>query len=321
MRWGYCCIALGLPDGTTAHTVTVTNLRKIPNREDRISRLGRLARENLSNTIRILRYNKAHQVQMYRFSSQLVPLATHEEAEGWRYWEELMTELALVGEIVKETNMRVSTHPGQHTVINSPVKSVWELAQRDLDYHNRILSGMGLGPEALMVVHVGGAYGERKEAAQRFIDRFRQLPDEVRNRLVVENDDRSFDIGEVLDICQSIGRPMVLDIHHHRVLSRGKKLEQMLPEIFATWEGVVPKVHFSSPKTATDPRSHADYVELEDFLGFFELCEGRDFDAMIEAKQKDLALFRLREEAKAVLGEAIVPLDSGNLEWVAHKMD
>lgn len=301
MRWGYCCLSLGLPDATTSHTVTVTNLRKIPEREDRISRLRRIALENLENTVRLLRYNQAYQVQMYRFSSQLVPLATHEETAGWNYCEDLGEALRRVGEVVRETGIRVSTHPGQHTVINSPVKSVWELARKDLDYHQSILQGMGLGTDAVMVVHVGGAYGDREESGQRFIRRFRELPEEVRDRLVVENDDRSFSIGDVLKICQAIGRPMVLDVHHHRVLSRGESLERLLPEIFASWEGVVPKVHFSSPKSETDPRSHADDVEPEDFMDFYRICDGRDFDAMIEAKRKDLALFKLRDQVSSLL--------------------
>lgn len=321
MRWGYCCIAMGLPDATTAHTITVANLRKIAAKEDRISRVTRLAQENLANTIRLLRYNRAYNIDMYRFSSQLVPLATHEELTGWNYREVLQAELAGVGQVVQETQMRVSTHPGQHTVVNSPVKSAWELARKDLDYHQTILDGMGLGPEAVMVVHVGGAYGDRLESAQRFIRRFRQLPQEVQNRLVVENDDRSFSIGDVLNICQAIGRPMVLDVHHHRVLSHGEDLSRLLPEIFATWDGVVPKVHFSSPRSATDPRSHADDVAPEDFLNFYALCEGRAFDAMIEAKRKDLALFKLREQVLTQLEVTNMPLVSGKLERIGHKMN
>lgn len=303
MRWGYCCLALGVPDCTTSHTVTVTNLRRIPNRQDRISRLAKLAKENLANTIRILRYNYAYEIEMYRFSSQLVPLATHEEAEGWDYLKELQEELLEVGRVVAETKMRVSTHPGQHTVINSPSKSAWNLARKDLEYHDGLLHGMGLDNRAVMVVHVGGAYGNREEAAQRFIRRFKELPFGVRERIVVENDDRSFSVDEVLRICHAIGRPMVLDTHHHRCLSRGENLEERLPEIFATWENQVPKVHFSSPRGEKDQRSHADDVQPEDFLRFYHMCAGRDFDAMIEAKAKDLALFKLREAVHKELAE------------------
>lgn len=301
MRWGYCCIALGVPNCTTSHTITVANIRRISERRDRLSRLAGLARENLANTIRLLHYNRAYDIGMYRFSSQLVPLATHEEAEGWDYLEELKEEFAEVGKAVAETNMRVSTHPGQHTVINSPSKSTWNLARKDLEYHHGILQGMGLDNRAVMVVHVGGAYGDREEAARRFIRRFKELPFEIRERIVVENDDRSFSVVDVLRICDTIGRPMVLDAHHHRCFSRGEDLEKMVPEIFATWEKEKPKVHFSSPRSEKDMRSHADDVQPDDFLWFYHLCAGRDFDAMIEAKAKDLALLKLREAVREEL--------------------
>ena len=301
LRWGYCCISLGLQDCTTAHTITVKNLLKIPQRQDRISRVASLARKNLSNTIRLLRYNKAHDILMYRFSSQLVPLATHEEIAGWDYLAELATELIEVGNTVKSLGLRVSTHPGQHTVINSPSQSAWELARRDLEYHNGLLGQMGLDNNAVMVVHVGGAYGNHSEAAERFVKRFGELSKEVQSRLVIENDDRSFSIGDVLQICQKIERPMVLDVHHHHVFSRGEDLRGLIPEIFSTWGDVTPKVHFSSPKGEKDIRSHADYVRPIDFIRFYDLCQGREFDAMIEAKQKDLALLKLRQDISEIL--------------------
>ncbi|HEX2953933.1 MAG TPA: UV DNA damage repair endonuclease UvsE [Bacillota bacterium] len=299
MRWGYCCIALGLENSSTAHTVTVTNIKRIPERADRFSRLEQIARENLKNTIRLLRYNKAHDIMMYRFSSQLVPLATHEESDGWNYPLILADAFQEVGEVVHDTGMRVSTHPGQHTVINSPSASAWELAQKDLDYHDKVLTGMGLDNHAIMVVHVGGAYGDKKQSASRFVERFKMLPLTVQNRIVVENDDRSFTAEDVLDICRAIERPMVLDIHHQRCLVKDERWLTLVPEIFATWGGVTPKVHISSPRNDQDPRSHANDVDPDYFLSFVEKWENVDFDVMVEAKNKDLALFHLREAVEA----------------------
>jgi UV DNA damage endonuclease len=301
LRWGYCCIALGLPNCTTAHTISVKNLLKIPQRQDRISRITSLARENLANTIRLLRYNKAHDIMMYRFSSQLVPLATHEETAGWDYLKDLAPELNDVGDTVKSLGIRVSTHPGQHTVINSRSDSAWELARRDLEYHNGVLKQMGLDSNAVMVVHVGGAYGNCHEAAERFVERFWELSSEIRSRLVIENDDRSFSIGDVLKICHRIERPMVLDVHHHHVFSKGEDLRDLIPEIFSTWEDITPKVHFSSPKGEKEIRSHADDLRPNDFIEFYDLCQGREFDAMIEAKRKDLALLKLRQDISGIL--------------------
>lgn len=313
MRWGYCCISLGLENASPAHTITVNNIRRIPDRLARYRRLEQIARENLANTIRLLRYNKAHDILMYRFSSQLIPLATHEESMGWNYTEVLSDALAAVGRVVSETGLRVSMHPGQHTVINTKSSSAWELAQRDLEYHDRVLTGMGLDHHTIIVVHVGGVYGDKEKAILRFIDHFKKLSPAIQNRIVVENDDRSYTAADVLAICREIHRPMVLDIHHQRCLVRDEEWMELVPAIFATWNGQTPKVHISSPRSLHDPRSHADDVDPEYFLSFLVKAPDIDFDVMVEAKNKDQALLRLRKavEEQKMLENAIglMPLD------------
>lgn len=313
MRWGYCCIALGLENSSPAHTISVTHIRRISERRERIDRLARIARENLANTLRLLRYNEAHGIEMYRFSSQLIPLATHAEAAGWEYTSELVGELAEVGEVVRATGIRVSTHPGQYTVVNTPSRSAWQLAQEELAYHHAVLTAMGLDNNAVMVIHVGGAYGDKEKSAQRFIDRFHQLPFEVQERLVIENDDRSYTAADVLAICREIGRPMVLDIHHQRCLVKDEGWLELIPGIFDTWGSRTPKIHVSSPRSPEDPRRHADDVDPEYLLSFLRWCGGRDIDLMVEAKNKDLALFKLRGAVEERLGQenafGVKPID------------
>jgi UV DNA damage endonuclease len=109
---------------------------------------------------------------------------------------------------------------------------------------------------------------------------------------------------------------MVLDIHHHAVNNGGEDLGGLWPRILGTWRGTIPKIHVSSPKSAKSPRSHADYVDREQFMDFVRRIKDMDItprlDVMIEAKMKDGALFRLMEELADVPG--VTALDQASVE-------
>ncbi len=294
MRFGYCCIALGVPDCSTARTITVKNLEKI-DPAHRWGRLANIARANLENSRRLVWYNQAHAIGLYRFSSQLVPLATHPITAGWDYRTELRLELLAVGQAVNETGLRVSTHPGQYTVLNTPSEAVWQNALADLEYHHQVLSAMELRQNARMIVHVGGAYHNKTQALDRFKRRFAEIPAAIRDRICIENDDRVFTVRDVLGLAQSLAVPMVVDVHHHRYCNQGEDLREYLPAIFATWGDERPKIHLSSPKSEQDCRAHADWVAPQDFRNFHAITPTAEVDVMVEAKMKDLAVFKLRE--------------------------
>ena len=135
-------------------------------------------------------------------------------------------------------------------------------------------------------------------------------------RIILENDDKSFTAADVLLICKELKIPMVLDVHHHKCVNNGENLEDMLGEIFDTWNGeyFTPKIHFSSPKSDKDFRSHADYIDIAEFLSYLHIAKniGRDFDVMLEAKGKDNALFQLSEQLSRV--EGIKAIDAGQFE-------
>lgn len=300
IRLGYVAMALRLQDCSPSKTVTLKNLSKIPDYQNQIGRLARIARENLANTLRILKANYYDGIMFYRFTSRLIPLCTHPQFLDWNYRAELAEEFKTVGDFVKEHQMRVGLHPDHFTLLNSPKPEVQEASVRDLNYHLNLLEAMGLGRTAKLVIHVGGKYQDRGLALERFKEQFKALPERVGERLILENDDRSFTAGEVLKLAKEIGVPMVLDVHHHQILNNGEELNAMLPEIFATWGKQTPKVHLSSPRSEKNPRSHADYLETGTAVEFINLARelNRDFDIMLEAKQKDLALLKLAEDLK-----------------------
>ncbi len=304
IRFGYVAIALNIAEGSPNKSVTVKSLEKIADPEGRINRLRRLTRENLANTLRILRYNSAHDIHVYRLTSKTVPLATHPLANNWSYTEELKAEWRVIGDYIQSRNMRISAHPDHYTLLNSPREEVLTASLQDLDYHVNMLEAMGLPPAPQLVIHVGGLYKTKIPSLERFISRFNQLPDRIRQRLMIENDDKLYTAADVLALCQTVGSPMVLDIHHHACMNHGENLAELWPEVVKTWNGCLPKIHLSSPKSPQDIRSHADYINPADFLPFLAIAKetGHDFDVMIEAKNKDQALFKLLDELEQIPG-------------------
>lgn len=309
IRFGYVAMALDILEGSPNKTVTVTNLLKVPDEVSRLNRLRRLTKTNLDNQLRVLKYNKANKIDVFRFTSKLIPLATHPLTANWDYLCEFSQELKEIGQYVKENRMRVSAHPDHFVLLNSPKPDVVSASVKDLRYHSDLFDAMTLNEEAKLVLHVGGLYHEKERAMDRFKENFALLPSSIKNRLILENDDRSFGAADVLALCKELDIPMVLDVHHHACCNAGDDIRDLLPGIFATWGSSRPKLHFSSPKDSKNFRAHADYINSSDLVNFLHIakeCVNSDFDIMLEAKQKDKALHALIKELKTVFDITVV---------------
>jgi UV DNA damage endonuclease len=157
-------------------------------------------------------------------------------------------------------------------------------------------------------------YKNKEQAIEQFYKGFKRLQPYIANRIVLENDDKIYNANDVLKICQKLNLPMVLDVHHHNCNNNGTSLESILRQTFDTWKGqkFVPKIHFSSPKSLKDFRSHADNIELKEFINFLKTAMkiGQDFDVMIEAKEKDRALIKLSNELSKIKALKRVALGS-----------
>lgn len=306
INFGYVAMSAILQDCSPSKTITVKYLSKIETEEARLFRLSTLARINLQNTRRLFLHNLAHDIKVFRLTSKLIPLATHPISGNWDWQKELGAELQSLGDYAKAHNFRISAHPDHFTLLNSPQSTVIDASLRDLEYHHQIFTGMGLGSEAKLVLHVGGCYKNKNESIARFIENFRKLPLAIKNRIVLENDDKIYTVRDVLKICESQTIPMVLDIHHHWCNNEEDDIANYLPDIFATWKGEAfpPKIHLSSPKDRKNFRGHADHIDLGPFLEFLKKAKqlDSDFDVMVEAKNKDAALLKLLQELKEVPG-------------------
>ena len=303
IRLGFVAMSMVLEKASPSRTMTYKTYQSLPDDESRLYRLKKLTRENLVNTLRIMRHAKVHYVQVYRITSKIVPLATHEQVIDWNYVSELADEFRHLKEWIQESDMRISAHPDHFTLLTSPRKEVIDASIRDLIYHDIILSEMGLSPgKGKLVLHIGGTYNNKEQAIKTFIANFSSLPRNLRDRIILENDDKSYTASETLNICQQLGIPMVFDVHHHTCNPNGLSTEDLLPPIFDTWQdqSLLPKIHFSTPKSPAQIRGHADYIDSSAFYEFLIQSKktNQDFDIILEAKNKDTALFQLVQELK-----------------------
>ncbi|WP_438444789.1 UV DNA damage repair endonuclease UvsE [Gorillibacterium sp. sgz5001074] len=327
VRFGYVAMSTSVSNASPSKTMTATSFAKLEDREAAIRKLERLASENIRNTLRLLRHNRAHDIRLYRFSSKLIPLAGHELLNGWDPMPALADDFAELGEYVRQHRMRTSFHPDHFTVLSTPRAEVLKSSMADLERHHAMLTAMGLNGSAKCNIHIGGTYGDKKKARDRFIRHFEELRPEVRGRITLENDDKTFTALETLEVCEEVGAPMVLDLHHHMVNHTGEDAAELWPRIGKTWEGagtdpeasvglpaLPPKIHVSSPKNDKDVRAHADYVEAAPLAGFLRAVAPMTpaLDVMIEAKMKDGALFKLMEELPGL--EGVRRLDQASVE-------
>jgi UV DNA damage endonuclease len=306
MRLGFAVKVLGRPD--------------LPANDTRRWQSGPHLRVSLGYLRAIFAYLQEARIGMYRISSDLAPYVTHPDMPQFhRQIEECADELADLGALARAQGLRLSLHPSQYILLNSPDEELVRKSVADLAAQAALLDGMGLGPEAVVVTHVGGVYGDIEAGRARWVAAYERLPEAARRRLVLENDDTRFDVGDILWIHARCGVPLVFDYLHHWCNNRaGLDAHEALAACLTTWPpGVRPKIHFSSPRTEmrqTTRRNrstgkqetvyappvwsgHSDYVNPFEFITFMRGAAGLPpFDVMLECKMKDLALLRLRAD-------------------------
>jgi UV DNA damage endonuclease len=264
-------------------------------------RIRELIRENLTALDEVASFLERRRIGLYRISSNLIPFASH-PVNTVSWWEEYAETFTRIGARLRALGARVSTHPGQYTVLNSPQAPVVRAAVSELAYHARLLDVLGADTTSKIVVHVGGLYaGSERLAMDRFVAAAHGLPETVRRRLVVENDDRIFDAEEVLAVGRAAGVPVVFDWLHHRANPCRRAVQDVLFGIFETWTAADgrPKVHLSSQTPGAPVGAHARFIDVQDVLAFLEIAPPVPFDCMLEAKEKDRALLKLRAELNA----------------------
>jgi UV DNA damage endonuclease len=315
IRFGYVANALGLWDASPSKTLTFARYSALP-KDQRLEKLISITAQNLAHTKRILHYNISHEIKLYRFSSALVPLATHPEVM-WDYITPLKDQWEDIGKLIHQFNLSPSFHPNQFTLFTSPREEVTRNAIKDLEYHYKMLEAMGITNIANINIHIGGAYGDKSIALRQFHQNIKRLPFEIKMIMTLENDDKTYNVEETLTTCEKENIPMILDYHHYMANKGDVTLSHYLKRIYNTWDRTrkKPKVHLSSPKSDQFYRAHADFVSLDFVLPFLEMAKviDQDIDIIIEAKQKNLAMHKLIEEIASIRG--VKRISSSTVEW------
>ena len=262
---------------------------------------------NVRDIPKMLRWNDRYGIKFMRLSSEMFPFASHPEY-GYKLAPFASEALAEVGKVAAELGHRLTTHPGQYTQLGSPRKPVIDNALRDLDYHAEMLSLLKLPPQqdrdAVMILHLGGVFGDKAATLARFRENYAKLPQGVKDRLVLENDDVSWCVHELLPLCEELNIPFVLDYHHHNIIFDDTQIREgtkdiidLYPRILATWKrkNITPKMHYSEPTpeaiTGRQRRKHNPRVAT------LPPCPN-NMDLMIEAKDKEQAVFELMRTFK-----------------------
>jgi len=284
MKIGYPCINRGI--GCTANST----FRLASYSEER---LIQKVENNLDCLFQILQYNVQNGFYFFRISSDLVPFASHPVCT-FDWASHFRGQFRKVGEFIKKHDIRISMHPDQFVLINALKDDIVERSIRELEYHCTILNEMDLDSTAKIQIHVGGVYGDKRSATNRFIERYRSLSKSLRSRLVIENDDRSYRLEDCLSVHEKIGIPILFDTFHHQCLNNGETLRQGLQLSASTWKETdgIPMVDYSSQQRGQRPGSHAKTLNIAIFIKFLHETRGLDFDLMLEIKDKETSAFK-----------------------------
>ena len=286
MSIGYACLNIGTPH---------TSIRGLMQKNATPEKLKEVTAHNLAALERMIEYNRKNDIRLFRISSDLIPFGS--SPVNALAWPEIHVEaFDRIGAKIRKAGIRVSLHPGQYTVLNSPAEDVVARAVEDLIYHDQILTALGTDTTNKIVLHVGGIYGDKAAALDRFAENFQRLPETVQNRLIIENDDRLYNIEDVLDLANRLQIPAVYDNLHHAINPppSGGTDQFWIAEAKKTWKETdgKQKIHYSQQAAGKRPGAHTDTIDLVTFMRFHNQLDDQTIDIMLEVKYKNLSAIK-----------------------------
>ena len=285
MKIGYACIPL-TTNARTNRRLTLKNFSE--------EMFLEILDQNLIDLRAILENNEKYNIKLFRISSDIVPLGSHSINEiPWH--KHFQNELNEIGEYIKKCGMRVSMHPGQYTVLNAEKEEIVAKAIKDLEYHARFLDSLGVDSSNKIILHIGGGYGDKSAAMNRFIENFKRLSSSVKNRLVIENDGKIFNIDEVLLVSKEINIPVIYDnLHHECNHEIDVPIKEILNKVAKTWkekDGNI-KVHYSQQNLHKQVGAHSNTILVKKFLEYYDEVKKFNIDIMLEVKDKDISAIK-----------------------------
>lgn len=307
IRYGFACKTIGLP-GAAQSSLTLSRASR--------DNLLAVSRNNLGALATMLRYCRSESLALMRISSDCIPLASH-EAIDFDWQAELRPEFENLASLARQSGVRLSMHPGQYTVLNSPREDVVRKTVADLAYHAAFLDALQTGPECRIILHLGGGYGDKTAALQRLRDNLTGLPDGILQRLALENDERIYTIEDVLAVCRDFELPAIFDIFHHELNPPPHgDIQHWLDRTGATWSARSgrQKIHYSQQLAGGKPGMHSLTIAMRPFMQLHSLLEERELDVMLEVKDKNLSAVKC-----ANLTQPGLPRKNLTEEWARYK--
>lgn len=275
IRYGFACKTIGVP-GADQTTLTLARADE--------ANLLRVSRHNLHALGVMLRYCRDEGIRLMRISSDVIPLASHPDVTfDWQNL--LLDELSTIKNLNRDSGVRVSMHPGQYTILNSPRGEVVERALEDLRFHADFLNAVGADRTARIILHLGGGYGDKQAALGRLKGHLEKLPTNIRERLALENDERIYTIEDVLAVCGEFSLPAILDVYHHSINPPATgTMHNWLDKAAQTWGGESgrQKIHYSQQWPGGKPGMHSQSIAMHAFLDFHAALGDRELDVMLD---------------------------------------
>ncbi|MBD3346133.1 MAG: UV DNA damage repair endonuclease UvsE [Chitinivibrionales bacterium] len=279
MKIGYPCINRSV--GCTANrTFRLRNYSE--------ERLVEIVENNVHCLQKILEYNVEHSMLFFRISSDIIPFASHPVCTfDWQ--SRFKKEFAALGSFIKKHEIRISMHPDQFVIINAKDAGIVERSINELRYHAAVLDSLGLDRSAKIQIHIGGVYGNKEKSIYRFVQQYSQLEKSIKDRMVIENDDRQYSIRDCLEISSRTRVPVLLDVFHHAVFNNSEPIEEVLLYAEKTWSrgDGIPMIDYSSQQKDERRGKHVESIDIKDFKRFLALSSPVNFDCMLEIKNKE----------------------------------
>jgi UV DNA damage endonuclease len=227
-------------------------------------------------------------MMFFRITSDLIPFASHEVCTF--KWQDVFAEtFGEIGQFIRDKKFRISMHPDQFVLINAQEERIVQSSIRELSYHADVLDLLGLDRTAKIQIHVGGVYGDKSQSIERFITRYITLPKNITKRLVIENDERLYNLDDCMEIHRHTAIPVLFDSFHFSCYNSGVPLRDALQAASETWaeSDGIPMVDYSSQQKGKKQGAHTHSIDMKDFRKFLKETDGFDFDIMLEIKDKE----------------------------------
>lgn len=314
MRIGYACIPLGISERTNRGFIL---------KNFNFERFYCAVNENLDDLLKILHYNLDNNIYMFRISSDIIPFGSH--VSNNIDWRNLFRDkLDEIGSFIRHNNIRVSMHPGQYTVLNSPNEATAAKSIMEIDYHTNFLDSLSIDSTHKIVLHIGGVYNDKAASIERFITNFQRLSPSSQKRLIIENDERCFTIEDVIGIARRLSIPAVFDNLHHSINpSLNDDWDKILTLVSETWrshDGNM-KLHYSDQSESRKGGAHSDYVNTDNFLNYFSRVKGYTPDIMLEVKDKDISAIKCINALEASTKKSTIYNEWSKYKYVVMEKD